>query len=189
MKETNMTDTHADFSQNDPRWAKQMLGFSSWETIGRYGCAMAAGANIITAQGNQMTPTDVNSALKAHGLFVRDSYGQIADFAGYTVFGAISPHTHFVEQKSWPASQVAPASYFDVRSSVDIEVMAMIDYHPESAGIQTHFVRIIGLNAARNDVEIVDSWDGKRKWLSTIAAKGKRSPLQIIWSAARYKRV
>lgn len=183
------TGTHADYSQNDPRWQSKLLGFSGWETIGRYGCAMAAGANIVTAQGKNMTPLDVNNALKAHGLFVRDSYGQIADFSGFAAFGAISPHTHFVEQKAWPATEVAPASYFDVRASVDTEIMIEIDYHPEEAGIQTHFVRVIGLNAAKTDVEIVDSWDGKRKWLSTISRKGGKNPFQIIWAAGKYRRV
>lgn len=181
--------TKADFSQNDARWANTKLGFSTWETIGRYGCGTAAGANIIQAQGYDMNPADVNNALKAHGLFVRDGYGEVADFAGYSAFGLISPHTRFVEQKNWPAEQVAPASYFDVRSSVDTEIMAMLDYHPETAGIQSHFVRIIGLNDAKNDVEIVDSWDGKRKWLSTIASKGGKKPFQIIWSAGKYKKV
>lgn len=184
-----MSNTNADFSQNDPRWQKSLLGFSSWETIGQFGCGMAAAANVITAQGDEMTPQQVNDALKAHGLFVGDSYGQIADFAGYASFGAIAPHTHFVEQVNWPANVVAPASYFDVRSSVSTEVIAMIDYHPEEAGIQTHFVRVIGLNDAKNDVEIVDSWDGKRKWLSTISARNNKTPFQIIWSAGKYQQV
>lgn len=181
--------TKADFSQNDIRWKWKKLGQSTWETIGQYGCLVTAAANVFQAQGGDFTPASVNDALKAKGLFVRDSYGQIADVAGYSALGVVSPKTHFVEQKNWPGTTVAPFSYFDVRSSTNTEIIAMLDYHPEKSGIQSHYVRIIGINAAKNDIEIVDSWDGKRKWLSTIAAKGGKKANQIIWTAGKFKKV
>lgn len=181
--------THADFSQNDVRWKNTKLGSSSWENIGLYGCLVTAGANVLQAQGADVDPNSVNALLKQKGLFVRDSYGEIADVAGYFALGNLSPHTHFVEQKNWPATTVAPASYFDVRSSTDTEIIIMIDYHPERAGIQTHFVRVIGLNNAKTDLEIVDSWDGKRKWLSSISKPYGKSPFQLIWSAGKYQKV
>lgn len=184
-----MGNTNADFSQNDSRWAGNMLGFSTWETMGLYGCLVDAGANVITAQGDEMTPAQVNDALKAHGLFVRDSYGQVADVAGFAALGAIAPHTHFVEQKNWPVADVAPADYFDVRASVSTEIIIMLDYHPETAGVQTHYCRVIGLNAAKDDLEIVDSFTGKRVWLSSIASKGGKKPFQIIWAAGKYQQV
>jgi Peptidase_C39 like family len=184
-----MASTNADFSQNDPRWAGHMLGFSSWETVGRYGCFVTAMANVAQAQGSDVNPDQINQMLKDRGKFVRDSYGQIADITGYDALGALGLHSHFVEQKNWPGTDVAPASYFDVRTSVNTEVIIMIDYHPETAGVQTHFVRVIGLNTAKTDVEIVDSWDGKRKWLSTISSKGGKTPFQIIWSAGKFQKV
>lgn len=146
-------------------------------------------ANVAQAQGTNLNPSSVNDALKKHGGFVRDSYGQIADVAGYSVLTSIAPHSRFVEQKNWPATTSAPFSYFDVRSSTNTEIIAMIDYHPEKSGVQSHFVRIIGLNPAKNDIEIVDSWDGKRKWLSTISKLGGKKPNQIIWTAGKYKKV
>lgn len=178
-----------DFSQNDGLWKNTKLGSSTWENIGLYGCLVDAFANVATAQGSPMTPVQVNNALKKHGLFVRDSYGQIADIAGYSALSAIAPHSHFVEQKNWPGKEVAPFSYFDVRSSTDNEIIIMLDYHPEEAGTQSHYCRVIGLNAARNDIEIVDSWDGKRKWLSSIAKKGGKKANEIIWTAGKYKKV
>lgn len=184
-----MASTKADFSQNDPRWKNNLLGFSSWERIGLYGCLVDAAANVFQAQGADLSPADVNNILKQKGLFVRDSYGEVADVAGYQALGQVSPRTRFIEQKNWPANEVAPASYFDVRSSTNTEIIIMIDYHPERSGIQSHYVRVIGLNAARNDVEIVDSWDGKRKWLSSIAAQGGKKPFQIIWTAGKYQKV
>lgn len=181
--------TRADFSQNNLLWKFKKLGQSTWETIGGYGCLVTAAANVYQAQGADWNPASVNDRLKALGLFVRDSYGQVADVAGYSALGAVSPRTLFVEQKNWPGTVVAPFAYFDVRSSVNTEIIAMLDYHPEKAGIQTHFVRVVGLNAAKNDIEIVDSWDGKRKWLSSIAAQGGKKANQIIWSAGKYRKV
>lgn len=184
-----MASTKADFSQNDPRWANTLLGFSSWEKMGPYGCFVTAFANVAQAQGDDVDPNGMNQRLKDHGLFVRDSYGQVADVAGYYALGAVAPHSHFAEQKNWPANEVAPYSYFDVRSSTATEIIIMLDYHPETAGIQTHFCRVIGLNDAKNDVEIVDSYTGKRVWLSSIASKGGKQANQIIWSAGKYQQV
>lgn len=184
-----MPSTNADFSQNDGRWSNNLLGFSSWEKMGPYGCFVTAFANVAQAQGMDVDPAGMNQRLKDAGQFVRDSYGQIADVAGYASLGAVAPHSHFVEQVNWPADKVAPADYFDVRSSTSTEIIIMLDYHPETAGVQTHFCRVIGLNEARNDVEIVDSYTGKRVWLSSIASKGGKSALQIIWSAGKYQQV
>lgn len=178
-----------DYSQNDLRWKYKRLGQSTWETIGQYGCLVTSAANVITAQGVPMDPAQVNDALKARGLFVRDSYGQVADVAGYSAIGALSPRTHFVEQKNWPATAVAPFSYFDVRNTVNKEIIIMIDYHPERSGIQSHYVRVIGLNAAKNDIEIVDSWNGKRRWLSEISGLAGKKPNQIIWTASLFYKV
>jgi hypothetical protein len=183
------TGTNSDYSQNDPRWAGDLLGFSSWEKFGPYSCLIDAMANVSSAQGQQMTPVDVNNALKVHGQFIRDCYGQIADVAGYPALATITPHSHFVEQVNWPGNEVAPASYFDVASSVNTEIIIMIDSHPEEAGIQSHFVRVIGLASGGRDIEIVDSWDGQRKLLSTYANRGGKTPFQIIWSAGKYQRV
>lgn len=181
--------TKADFSQNDPRWSGVKLGFSSWENLGRFGCLVTAFANVAQAQGTDLNPAGVNNELKRRGLFVRDVYGEVADVAGYAALSAVAPHSKFVEQKNWPANVVAPFSYFDVRSSTNTEIIVMIDYHPEQSGIQSHYCRVIGLNAAKNDIEIIDSWDGKRKWLSSISGRVGKKPNQIIWTAGKYQKV
>jgi hypothetical protein len=184
-----MIGTKADFSQNDPRWANTMLGFSSWEKIGLYGCLVTAFANVAQAQGTDLDPNSANQALKDKGLYVIDSYNQIADIRGYAALQQIAPHSQFVEQVNWPGDKLAPYSYFDVRSSTDTEIIIKLDYHPERAGVQDHYCRVVGLNAAQNDIEIVDSWDGKRKWLSSIAKIGNKQANQIIWTAGKYKRI
>lgn len=193
------TGTHSDYSQNDPAWKDHLIGFSTGvvesgiklETFGLFGCFEAAMANVASAQGEQINPSQVNDALKAHGLFKRDAYGQIADIAGYSALAAITPHSHFIEQKNWPANIVAPAAYFNVEASTTTEIIIMIDSHPEEAGIQSHYVRVVGLANNGSDIEIVDSWDGQRKLLSTYSHRNgaKKNPFQIIWSAGKYLKV
>lgn len=181
--------THADFSQNDPRWSNDLLGFSAWEKMGPFGCLVDAMANVAQAQGQDFDPNTMNEALKAHGQFVRDQYGQIADIAGYQALSVVAPHSHFVEQQNWPGNVVAPYDYFDVRDTTDVEIICMLDYHPEEAGIQSHYCRVIGLNPTRNDIEIVDSFTGQRVWLSAIAARVGKQANQLIWTAGKYQRV
>lgn len=181
--------TKADFSQNDPRWGAKHLGKSSWETIGRYGCLVDSFANVAQAQGQDFDPGTMNDALVNAGEFVTDVYNQVADVRGYASLTKVAPHSKFVEQQNWPGDQVAPYGYFDVGTSVNTEIIIMIDYHPETAGIQSHYCRVIGLNTAKNDIFIVDSWDGQRKWLSTISNKNGKHPNQIIWTAGKYIKV
>lgn len=178
------TGTHSDYSQNDPKWSGHLLGFSKVDKIGPYGCMVTAMANVASAQGKQMTPQQVNDALKAHGLFV-----QLDLVAGYYSLGVITPHSHFVESKRWAPVTVAPPKYFDVRASVDNEIIIEIDAHPEEAGVQSHFCRVIGLANGTKDLEIVDSWDGKRKLLSTYSKRANKSPFQIIVSSGKYRKV
>lgn len=181
--------TKADFSQNDPRWKDVLLGFSSWERMGLYGCLVDAFANVAQAQGSDFDPATMNQALKIRGQFVRDAYGEIADISGYGALSVVAPHSHFVEQKNWPGNTVAPFDYFDVRSSTTIEIIVMIDYHPETAGVQSHYCRVIGLNDAKNDIEILDSYTGKRVWLSEIASRVGKKANQLIWTAGKYQKV
>lgn len=184
-----MASTKADFSQNNPAWAGDLLGFSTWEKMGPFGCLVTAFANVAQAQGVDIDPRGMNQALKNHGQFVRDSYGQVADVAGYGALSVVCPNSKFVEQKNWPAQEVAPYDYFDVRNTTATEIIIMLDYHPETAGIQSHYCRVIGLNDARNDIEIVDSYTGKRIWLSEIASRVGKQANQLIWTAGKYQQV
>ncbi len=181
--------TKADFSQNDGRWNGVLLGFSSWEKMGPFGCLVTAMANVAQAQGQDFDPASMNQALKDHGQFVRDSFGEIADVAGYGALSVVAPHSHFVEQKNWPLQELAPYDYFDVRDTTDTEIIVMLDYHPETAGIQPHYCRVIGLNETRDNIEVVDSFTGKRIWLADLAARVGKKANQIIWTAGKYQKV
>ena len=81
------------------------------------------------------------------------------------------------------ATGLADIEYFDVRHTTKTEIIVMLDYHPERSGIQMHFCRVIGINEARNDVEVVDSYTGRRIWLSSLGAPANK----LIYSAVKFE--
>ena len=178
------TGTHVDYSQTDPRWANKLQGRSTHLTLKYYGCLITAGASVAVAQGAQTDPGKLNKLLESKGL--------LGGSDGVTMLcndflTRCYPKIKFIERKDWPSDTVAPGKYFQVRTDLKTDLIIKLDYHPELPGIQEHWCRVIGTNAELDDVEIVDSFDGKRKWLSTIAEKGDKQALQIIWSALKYR--
>jgi hypothetical protein len=179
-----MASTKADFSQRDPRWSGQLLGFARWQTMGGYGCYVTAYANVAQAHGHNVTPADVNQMLRDKNLFVMDGVKERSDIARPDALSILFPGTRFVEQKVW-GNKLADITYFDVRHTTKTEIIVMIDMRPEKAGVQTHFCRVIGINAAKNDVEIVDSIDGKRKWVSSYGKPANK----LIYKAVKFQKV
>jgi len=173
--------TNADFSQRDPRWSGNLLGFATWQTMGGYGCLVTAMANVAQANGKDVDPGQLNELFKQHNLFSVDSVGEKSDVSRSDALSVVYPDIKFVERKDW-GTQLADIAYFDVRSTTKTEVIVKIDYHPEKSGIQEHWCRVIGINAAKNDVEVVDSYTGKRVWLSSLGAAANK----LIYSAIKY---
>lgn len=57
-------------SQRDPRWSKQLLGFSKTRTIGSDGCVLVSLCVLINyIQGTKLTPPEVNAKLKKANAF------------------------------------------------------------------------------------------------------------------------
>lgn len=173
--------TKADFSQQDPRWSGQMLGFATWQTLGGYGCYVTSYANVAQANGKDVDVAQMNELLKQHNLFSVDSTGQRSDISRNDALSVVFPDIQFVEAKYW-GSQLADIAYFDVRNTTKTEIIVYIDYHPDRAGIQSHFCRVIGINDSKTDVEVVDSYTGKRIWLSSLGAPANK----LIFSAFKF---
>lgn len=174
--------TKADFSQRDPAWSGDKLGFAKWQTMGAYGCYVTAYANVAQANGKDVNPKQMNQKLKDANLFSVDSVGEKSDISRRDALSVIYPDIKFVEEKNW-GKQLADINYFDVRKTTKTEIIVMLDYHPERSGIQTHFCRVIGINEARNDVEIVDSYTGKRIWVSSLGKPANK----LIYKAVKFQ--
>lgn len=175
--------TKADFSQRNPRWAGKKLGFAKWQTLGGYGCLITSYANVAQAMGKDVTPNDINELFKKHKLFVKDDVGEVSDVSRFDALSIVFPDIKYTDYKDW-GNKLADIKYFDVRHTTKIEIILMMDMRPYKSGIQTHFCRVIGINAAKNDVEIVDSWDGKRKWISSYGKPANK----LIYKAFKFVR-
>lgn len=173
--------TKADYSQQDTRWAGSLLGFATWQTMGAYGCYVTAYANVAQANGKDTDPQEMNWALRDHNLFSVDAVGQKSDISRNDALSVVFPDIQLVDYKNWGTS-LADISYFDVRDTTKTEIILMLDYHPERSGIQMHFCRVIGVNDAKDDVEIVDSYTGKRIWVSSLGAAANK----LIYSAVKF---
>lgn len=79
------------FSQKDPRWAKQKIGFGSM-TFSQVGCAITSIANKLKHDGMEMTPPEVNEFAKNCGAFAVDmlNFSILAKALGYDYVKQIS---------------------------------------------------------------------------------------------------
>lgn len=176
--------TKANFSQNDGRWKGLLLGYSKTETMGQYGCLVTSMANVAQAAGIGVNPAEMNDRLKAKALY---SGAQGNEVSRADALAIIYPEIKYIENAQWPKSLLAPIDYFNIRNKDNTEIIVKIDYRADVAGQQWHWCRVIGTNQALNDVEIVDSYTGKRIWLSDIAKKGRKEPMQMVWAAWKYQ--
>lgn len=137
------------FSQNDPRWANEILGFNppgSVFTIGQYGCVVAAEANLQkAATGNaQISPDFVNSWGKANGAFVPGT-GVWIWSAGLGLGGVTAKGT---------TSDVNAVNNF-LQADPNFAIIEVV------ANGRQHFCLAPYVNT------IADSWDGVQKPMST----------------------
>lgn len=179
--------TKADFSQRDSAWADILLGFSTWQKIRTFGCVIGSIANIGQAQGYDVTPADVNRMLKDKNQFVFDGYKppQKSDLAGPGAVTKIFPKVQNIENKDWGKKILTrdDIKFFDIRKNATDDIMVKIDYHPETPGRQDHYCRVIGTNSSYTDVEVVDTYTGKRIWLSSLGASAGK----LIYKAYKYR--
>lgn len=61
------------FTQNDPRWALQLLG-PTFDTLGQAGCAVTSAAMVLSAYGVDTDPDRLNQYLTAHGGYTENGW-------------------------------------------------------------------------------------------------------------------
>jgi hypothetical protein len=61
------------FTQNDPRWAMQLLG-PTIDTVGQAGCAVTSAAMVLSAYGVDTDPDRLNQYLTTHGGYTANGW-------------------------------------------------------------------------------------------------------------------
>lgn len=161
------------YSQNDPAWKNDFLGntHESGDTVGNYGCYLTAISNACTWAGRDLNPGEMNGLCRDNGWFTQDLINR--DDVPALVCGNLE----FAGRTNW--SGATDMSFFDDASDPNVAYIIMIDASP-AAGLQTHFV-MVWKTYGNGDLQIDDSWDGKRKKLSAYG-----TPSKIIYSAIKY---
>jgi hypothetical protein len=138
------------FSQRDPRWRYDKLGFSKL-TIGGYGCVITCLAMLLKTFGYDETPRTVNQKLKKvngfSGALLRWSYAE-----------KVWPRLRFVKRAT-RYNNIEVAWYVYVK-----KIPVIVQTYAPKIGASVHWVLYIG------DRYMLDPWDGKGKPTQTYSA-------------------
>jgi len=147
------------YNQGDPRFSNFLLGFNtvSKYNIGQYGCLISGLAVIACYLGKNVTPIDINEALK-------DKKG-FAPAGGNYVWGSLSKvFPDIIEKKTDTPGILTDAQMSEIKTAIDYGylVMVQLDYDPKTVAVDTHYVVLCGYNPAdENDFLIADSLGGR----------------------------
>lgn len=144
------------YSQNNPSWASTLLGNSSSDTIGGYGCVISSLSMVYQSHwGVATTPSQLNTSAKAAGCF---GAGSSLLNVGCAINSRGGSHT----VTEIPMSDVANAICAYTPVMVDVTWGAghkMLVYHYTG-----------GSPTSMSSYKVVDPWDGTTKFLSSYTA-------------------
>jgi hypothetical protein len=123
------------FSQTDPQWKKNLLGFDKSSTIGDFGCLLTSITILASNYGFNETPASLNEKLKGVKGF------QGAFLMPYTI-SSVMPgivYKSYLDCKNQPA----PLAEIDTWLAMGKPVIIEVDWSPQS-GVQTHYMVVYG---------------------------------------------
>jgi hypothetical protein len=136
------------YSQQDPKWKQDILGFGDpGDTIGYVGCALTSVAMLLSGHGFIETPQTLNKKLQ-----------NVSGFDSACIrWGSVSQIYPQVSMKSFIscASTDAPLGQIDASIAAGQPVIVMVDSTP-AAGLQTHWVLLYAKEG--NDYLMLDPW-------------------------------
>lgn len=147
-KELTMSFKLVYYSQQDPQWKKDILGFGDpGDTIGYVGCALTSVAMLLSGHGYSETPKTLNQKLKNVDGFVS---------AGIR-WAAVSQLYSNVTLKAFiPCSTSdAPLAQINAALAAGQPAIVQVDSSPAD-GIQTHWVVLYGKKG--DDYLMLDPW-------------------------------
>ena len=136
------------YSQQDPQWKQDILGFGDpGDTIGYVGCALTSVAMLLSGHGYFETPKSLNKKLQAVGGFAS---------AGIR-WGSVSQVVPQISVKSSIScvNTDAPLGLIDASIAAGQPVIVMVDNSP-TTGLQTHWVVLYAKEG--NDYLMLDPW-------------------------------
>ncbi len=162
-------------SQRNPRWANDQMGNSPY-TLGRAGCAVVSTCMVATLVDPEVRPDALNAWLSAHGGYTATGRLYWAKGAEYV------PGLEFVSYHKWQG----PADMALVRAELATGAAILrVDARTETPALDSHFV--VALREIDGDIEIIDPWDGQRKWLLEAYGGEDWDLARAIYALVRYR--
>lgn len=141
-------------SQRNPLWASNILGFGP-KTIGNFGCLLTDYSMLLNYWKVTTRQVDAeNPYFKARGGFAPGT-SDLVSLALTKVYPQI-------RNEGWLS--VGTAMHTKTRDYLarGIPVVAKVDFHPETAQWDQHWVLLTGYDPQKNDYLMNDPWTGKK---------------------------
>ncbi len=165
----------ARFSQNDPRWAREV--YAGGKTFAEDGCLVCAVAMVASQVYPEVTPLEVATKLREVEAFKGALLSKPARIPRAFSLLRWDGYQHW---RVVPANISRLAVEVAVRGPTIIELVWDVwDSRPPQKGNQ-HFAVVVAVSPAMDDVVMVDPFDGEEKSLV-----GSRYAKPTEWSAAR----
>ena len=158
------------YSQQDPQWKSDILGFGDpGDTIGYIGCALTSVAMLLSGHGSTETPKTLNQKLK-----------NVDGFVGAGIrWGAVSQIYPKVALKAFiPCSTSdAPLAQINTELAAGQPAIVQVDYSNDP-GLQTHWVLLYAKQG--NDYLMQDPWPSppETKTVTLMSRFAQGQPLQ-----------
>lgn len=141
-------------SQRNSAWAKIPLGFNTdpQYTIGGYGCLITCLAMSCNYYGEEETPATLNEKLKKAKMFTNGGF--------YSWGGITAVHPEIKEKVTLTPAKLTDAQIKEIQKAIDsgYPVMVQIDFQPEDADPDMHYVLLIGYD--KENFTMADPWTG-----------------------------
>ncbi|MGB8213069.1 MAG: C39 family peptidase [Anaerolineales bacterium] len=163
------------YSQQDPQWSSNLLGFDPTTTIGTAGCLLTSMTMVASAYGFNETPATLNNKMKA-----------VQGFQGALILPASIPqalpgmvYANYIQSNNQPA----PMAEIDASLAQGQPVIVEVNFSPKE-GIENHWIVLVSKQG--NDYAIADPWpqptDAKEVLLTARYGFGG-TPSQVILAA------
>jgi hypothetical protein len=160
------------YSQQDPQWKEDKLGFGTGaqDTIGYVGCALTSVAMLLSGYGFTITPRGLNENMKA-------ADGFSGDLIRWDMVNKVVPQVSLKTNIKCETSD-APLGQIDAALVAGHPVVVRVD-GSASPGLQWHYVMVYAKKG--NDYLMLDPWPyqpGTEKEDLLMARYGRGNPLQ-----------
>lgn len=143
------------YSQHNPSWSSILLGNSSTDTIGNYGCVITDLAMLYTAWGVPTTPSQLNTSAKNGGCF---GPGSSLVNVSCAINSRGGPHAVWDISMSDTATEICSGHPVMVDVTWGGGHKMLVNYYNG------------GSTTSMSSYSVVDPWDGTSKSLSSYSA-------------------